>query len=118
MLGLYCIGLFISLSKASFVLLIFAAMYGMRRQLRAIHTARLAARLLRGDNGDRGVNGPALISSASETFAHRFAGYPFLLDAQFADLVRGVTARQLNDEYGYLPYVGPINRQLYFISTT
>ncbi|WP_186035487.1 hypothetical protein [Burkholderia gladioli] len=114
MLGLYCIGLFISLSKASFVLLIFAAMYGMRRQLRAIHplvsllgffvvTMAIAVYMAQHD------------FFGSETFAHRFAGYPFLLDAQFADLVRGVTARQLNDEYGYLSYVA-INRQLYFIS--
>ena len=114
MLALYCLGLFISLSKASFVLVIFALLYLVRRQLRTVHplvslvaffaiTMVLALYMNQHD------------FFGSETFAHRLAGYPFLLDAHFADLVRGVTARKLNDEYGYLPYV-LMNRDLYFIS--
>lgn len=114
-IAMYCVGLFISLSKASFVLLIFAALYGMRRQLRALLplfslAAFFAVTMVL-----------ALYMSAhdffgSETFAHRFAGYPFLIDASFADLVRGVTSQQLNDEYGYLPYLAS-NRDLYAISS-
>jgi hypothetical protein len=48
----------------------------------------------------------------SPTFAHRFAGYPFMLDARFTDLIRGVTAAQLNAEYDYLPYIH-MNADLY-----
>ncbi|WP_414445161.1 hypothetical protein [Burkholderia sp. 22PA0106] len=114
-IAMYCVGLFISLSKASFVLLIFAALYGMRRQLRAMLPLFSLAAFF-------GVTMViALYMSAhdffgSETFAHRFAGYPFLVDASFADLVRGVTSQQLNDEYGYLPYLAS-NRELYAISS-
>ncbi len=114
MIALYCIGMFISLSKASFVLLIFGAFYLMRRQLRTMPAAvSLLAYFV--------VTMVIAVYMAqhaffgSETFAHRFAGYPFLIDEQFADLIRGVTSLQLNDEYGYLPYL-VINRDLYFVS--
>lgn len=114
MMILYCIGLFISFSKASFVLLIFAFLAYMRRQLRAIHPLvsliGFAALMMI----------IALYMSShdffgSETFAHRLSGYPFLLDARFADIVKGVTTHQLNDEYSYLPYVH-MNKELYSIS--
>ncbi|WP_070107598.1 hypothetical protein [Burkholderia plantarii] len=114
MLALYAIGLFISLSKSSFVLLIFAVLYGLRRPLRALPPpVSLAAFFVV-------TMGIALYMAGhdffgSETFAHRFAGYPFLLDVRFADLIRGVSARQLTDEYGYLRYVA-VNRDLYFVS--
>jgi hypothetical protein len=51
----------------------------------------------------------------SESFAHRFAGYPFMLDARFADLIKGVSSAQLISDYGYLPYVH-MNQELYQIS--
>ncbi|KVU38849.1 hypothetical protein WK68_14795 [Burkholderia ubonensis] len=113
MLMLYCLGLFVSLSKASFVLLIFAFLYCVRRQLRTVHplasliaffTIMMVIALYMNQHDFFG----------SETFAHRLAGYPFLLDAHFSDLARGITSRQLNGEYGYLPYVS-MNRDLYFI---
>ncbi|MGU7811581.1 hypothetical protein [Burkholderia sp. AW49-1] len=114
MLALYCVGLFVSLSKSSFVLLIFALLYLVRRQLRAVHpvvsliayfTITMVLALYMSQHDFFG----------SQTFAHRLAGYPFLLDAHFADLVRGINARKLLDDYGYLPYV-LINRDIYFVS--
>jgi hypothetical protein len=114
MITLYCIGLVISFSKASLVLVIFALFYYMRRQLRAIHplvsiigfTAISMAIALYMNQHD---------FFGSETFAHRLAGYPFLLDARFADLIKGVTSAQLNADYDYLPYVH-MNAELYQIS--
>ncbi|WP_341313068.1 hypothetical protein WN982_16905 [Paraburkholderia sp. IMGN_8] len=114
MIAIYCVGLIISFSKASFVLVIFALFYFMRRQLRTIHPLV-------------SLIGFAAISMTialymnqydffgSETIAHRLAGYPFLLDARFADLIKGVTSAQLNNEYGYLPYLH-INAKLYRLS--
>lgn len=113
-IAMYCVGLVISFSKASFVLVIFVLFYLMRRQLRTIHplvslvgfTAVSMAIALYLNQYD---------FFGSETFAHRMAGYPFLLDARFADLIKGVTSAQLNDEYGYLPYLH-MNAELYRLS--
>ena len=114
MIALYCVGLVISFSKSSLVLVIFALFYYMRRPLRAIHplvsiigfTAISMAVALYMNQHD---------FFGSETFAHRLAGYPFMLDARFADLIKGVTSAQLNAEYDYLPYVH-MNADLYEIS--
>lgn len=114
MIALYCIGLVISFSKSSLVLVIFALFYYMRRPLRAIHplvsiigfTAISMAVALYMNQHD---------FFGSETFAHRLAGYPFMLDARFADLIKGVTSAQLSAEYDYLPYVH-MNADLYEIS--
>lgn len=114
MVTLYCIGLVISFSKASMVLIIFVLLYLMRRQLRTIHplisiigfTAISTALALYLNQND---------FFGSESFAHRFAGYPFMFDARFADLIKGVTSAQLVNEYGYLSYVH-MNVELYQIS--
>ncbi|RQR48772.1 hypothetical protein DIE19_32710 [Burkholderia sp. Bp9126] len=113
-LMLYFLGLVISLSKASFVLLIFALLYCVRQRLRAVHPlASLIAFFTITMVIALYMNQYDFFGSA--TFAHRLAGYPFLLDARFSDIVRGVTARQLTNEYGYLPYVS-MNRDLYFVN--
>lgn len=114
MLALYCLGLVISFSKSSLVLVIFLLFYYMRRQLRAIHplvsiigfTAISMAIALYMSQHD---------FFGSETFAHRFAGYPFMLDARFADLIKGVTSGQLSSDYNYLPYIH-MNADLYEMS--
>lgn len=114
MIALYCVGLVISFSKASLVIVIFALLYYMRRQLRTIHP-------LVSIIGFTAISmGIALYMSqhdffGSETFAHRFAGYPFMLDARFADLIKGITSGQLNADYDYLPYVH-MNADLYEMS--
>jgi hypothetical protein len=114
MIVLYCVGLVISFSKASFVLVIFALIYYMRRPLRTIHP-------LISITGFTVISmGLALYMNqheffGSESFAHRFAGYPFMLDARFADLIKGVSSAQLISDYGYLPYVH-MNQELYQIS--
>jgi hypothetical protein len=114
MIALYCVGLVISFSKASLVLVIFALFYYMRRQLRAMHP-------LVSIIGFTAISmGIALYMNqhdffGSETFAHRLAGYPFMLDARFADLIKGVTSAQLTANYDYLPYVH-MNADLYEIS--
>jgi hypothetical protein len=114
MIALYCIGLVISFSKASLVLVIFALFYYMRRLLRALHplvsiigftAVSMAVALYMNQHDFFG----------SETFAHRFAGYPFMLDARFSDLIKGVTSAQLSGDYDYLPYVH-MNADLYEIS--
>jgi hypothetical protein len=114
MIALYCIGLVISFSKASLVLVIFALFYYMRRLLRAFHplvsiigftAVSMAVALYMNQHEFFG----------SETFAHRFAGYPFMLDARFSDLIKGVTSAQLSGDYDYLPYVH-MNADLYEIS--
>ena len=114
MLALYCLGLVISFSKSSLVLVIFLLFYYMRRQLRAIHplvsiigfTAISMAIALYMSQHD---------FFGSETFAHRFAGYPFMLDARFADIIKGVTSGQLSADYNYLPYIH-MNADLYEMS--
>lgn len=114
MIALYCVGLVISFSKASLVLVIFVLLYYVRRQLRSIHP-------LVSIIGFTAISmGIALYMAqhdffGSATFAHRFAGYPFMLDARFADLIKGVTTGQLNADYDYLPYVH-INADLYAMS--
>ncbi|MGF6755981.1 hypothetical protein [Paraburkholderia sp. GAS334] len=114
MVVLYGIGLVISFSKASMVLLVFAILYGFRRQLRAIHPlvslvlftgASMAVALYMSQHNFFG----------SETFASRLSGYPFLFDARFSDILKGVTARQLNAEYGYLSYIS-MSQALYEIN--
>lgn len=114
MIALYCVGLVISFSKASLVLVIFALCYCMRRQLRAIHP-------LVSIIGFTAISmGIALYMANhnffdSPTFAHRFAGYPFMFDARLTDLIKGVTASQLNADYDYLPYIH-MNAELYTTS--
>ncbi|RFU46020.1 hypothetical protein [Paraburkholderia sp. DHOC27] len=111
MIALYCLGLVISFSKASLVLVIFVMLYYVRRPLRSIHplvsifvfTAISMALALYMSQHD---------FFGSATFAHRFAGYPFMLDARFSDLIKGIGPGQLNSDYDYLPYVH-MNADLY-----
>ncbi|MBN3753591.1 hypothetical protein G3N95_11625 [Paraburkholderia sp. Tr-20389] len=111
MIVLYCIGLFISFSKSSFVFLIFAALYPLRDRIRTIHPlivllaytaifALIGAYLARFNFFD------------SETFGHRLSGYAFLFDANLEDVVHGINANDLISHYRYLPYVHLIERDV------
>ncbi|WP_118181111.1 hypothetical protein [Paraburkholderia phosphatilytica] len=117
MLLLYLVGLFISLSKASFVLVIFGMLYLARRPLRSLHPlvsigvffglSMLVALYFAQHN-----------FFGSETFADRFSGYPFLLDANLSDLLKGLKAKALADNYSYLPYIHMSQAQYYVRDAT
>ncbi|MEM5344687.1 hypothetical protein [Paraburkholderia azotifigens] len=111
MIALYCIGLFISFSKSSFVFVIFAALYPLRDGIRRVHPlivllaytvffALLGAYLARFNFFD------------SDTFGHRLGGYAFLFDARLEDVVHGINASELIAHYRYLPYVHLIERDV------
>lgn len=108
---IYLIGLFISFSKSSMTLLLFAALYPVRERLRSIHplvmlvayfavTAAISVYLASNDFFD------------SETFGHRLAGYAFLFDARLEDIVRGITAHGIIAHYKYLPYIRLIQGEM------
>jgi hypothetical protein len=111
MIALYCVGLVISFSKSSLVLVIFVLLYYMRRLFRSIHPL-VSIFLFTALSMALALYMSAHDFFGSETFAHRFAGYPFMLDARFADLIKGIKPGQLNADYDYLPYVH-MNANLY-----
>lgn len=104
LIALYLVGLFISFSKSSMVLFLFAALYPFRYKLRSVHPVVAMA-------------GYYVVVSAisvylashdffgSDTFAHRLAGYAFVFDARLEDLVTGITASDVMAHYKYLPYI-------------
>lgn len=110
-IAIYLIGLFISFSKSSMSLFLFAALYPMRDKLRAVHpltvliayfvvTAAISVYLASNDFFD------------SETFGHRLAGYAFLFDARLEDIVHGITAKDIILHYKYLPYIRLIQGEM------
>ncbi|MFP3565403.1 hypothetical protein [Paraburkholderia sp. SIMBA_030] len=103
-IAIYLIGLFISFSKSSMSLFLFAALYPVRDKLRSVHpltiliaytvvTAAISVYLASNDFFD------------SETFGHRLAGYAFMFDARLEDIVSGITAKDIILHYKYLPYI-------------
>ncbi|MFM0555989.1 hypothetical protein P0D69_34215 [Paraburkholderia sediminicola] len=110
-IAIYLIGLFISFSKSSMSLFLFAALYPLRDKLRAVHpltvliayfvvTAAISVYLASNDFFD------------SETFGHRLAGYAFLFDARLEDIVRGIAAKDIILHYKYLPYIRLIQGEM------
>lgn len=110
-IAIYLIGLFISFSKSSMSLFLFAALYPIRDKLRAVHpltvliayfvvTAAISMYLASNNFFD------------SETFGHRLAGYAFLFDARLEDIVRGITAKDIILHYKYLPYIRLIQGEM------
>ncbi|ACC75754.1 hypothetical protein PPMP20_16920 [Paraburkholderia phymatum] len=111
MIALYCIGLFISFSKSSFVFLIFAALYPLRERIRTIHPLIV----LLAYTGVFTLIGAYLAHFNffdSDTFGHRLGGYAFLFDANLEDVVHGINAGDLIAHYRYLPYVHLIERDV------
>lgn len=102
--ALYFFGLVISFSKSSMLLFLFAALYPFRRPLRATHPLivfccfAVAMILL-------GVYMGNHVFFGSETFGHRFGGYPFMVEARLEDLISGITAPDILKHYRYLPYI-------------
>lgn len=104
LIALYLFGLFISFSKSSMVLFLFAALYPFRYRLRSLHPVVVMV-------------GYYVVISAisvylasnnffgSDTFAHRLAGYAFVFDARLEDLVKGISAPDMMAHYKYLPYI-------------
>ncbi len=107
MVALYCIGLFISFSKSSMLLFVIAGLYLFRHKLRAVHPLMILIIFV-------GVITPLAVFLAnhgfygSESFAHRFSGYPFLLDARLEDVILGVSPQKIVAQYTYLPYIHSI----------
>ncbi|MCX4173962.1 MULTISPECIES: hypothetical protein [Paraburkholderia] len=110
-IAIYLIGLFISFSKSSMTLFLFAALYPVRARLRSVHplmtmvayfavTAAISVYLASNDFFD------------SETFGHRLAGYAFLFDARLGDIVSGITAHDIITHYKYLPYIRLIQGEM------
>jgi capsular exopolysaccharide synthesis family protein len=102
LVAMYCVGLFICFSKSSLILFIFLALFPLRHKLRLIHPLLVFTAFI----GVVGLTGIYLGSHdfyGSTTFAHRFNGYPFLLDAKLEDLLGGVTADDVRSRYMYLP---------------
>ncbi|BCF92882.1 hypothetical protein [Paraburkholderia sp. PGU16] len=111
MILMYCIGLFISFSKSSFVFLIFAALYPMRKRIRTVHPlvvliAFIACLTL------VAVYLARFNFFYSDTFGHRLGGYAFMFDARLEDIVGGINAHDLIANYRYLPYVHLIERDI------
>jgi hypothetical protein len=107
MIALYLIGLFISFSKSSMTLFLFAALYPVRDRLRSVHplmmlvvyyTVISTISLYLASN----------VFFGSETFGHRLAGYAFMFDVGLEDLFRGVSAHDMLTHYKYLPYINLI----------
>jgi hypothetical protein len=111
MIVLYCIGLFISFSKSSFVFVIFAALYPLRHRIRTVHPLVVLLAYT-------GVSTMVAVYLArfnffdSDTFGHRLGGYAFLFDARLEDVVGGINAHDLISHYRYLPYVHLIERDV------
>jgi hypothetical protein len=103
-IAIYLIGLFISFSKSSMTLFLFAALYPVRDRLRSLHPltiliayyvamSAISLYLASNDFFD------------SETFGHRLAGYAFMFDGRLEDIVTGLTAHDMIAHYKYLPYI-------------
>ncbi|SAL38906.1 hypothetical protein [Caballeronia humi] len=104
MVALYLLGLFIGFSKSSMLLFIFAALYPFRHTLRTVHPLVILVAFM----GAVSMFGVFLADHSffgSQTFAHRFAGYPFLFDARLEDLLLGLNAQDVLKHYLYLPYI-------------
>ncbi|MFM0048140.1 hypothetical protein [Caballeronia grimmiae] len=102
--ALYVFGLIISFSKSSMLLFLFAALYPFRKPLRAAHplvvfcafaVSITALSVFMGNHNFFG----------SETFGHRFGGYPFMVEAKLEDLISGISAPEILKHYRYLPYI-------------
>jgi len=104
MVALYCIGLFISFSKSSMLLFVFAGLYPFRHKLRSIHPLMILISF-----GCIVTLVSLYLAShtffGSETFGHRLGGYPFMFDARLEDVVFGINAEQIIAHYKYLPYI-------------
>ncbi|SAK66380.1 hypothetical protein AWB81_02680 [Caballeronia arationis] len=104
MVFIYFFGLFIGFSKSSMLLFIFAALYPFRHKLRAVHPLVILVAFIGSVSlmaiylADHGFFG-------SETFAHRFGGYPFMYDARLEHLIFGITPADVLAHYKYLPYI-------------
>lgn len=102
--ALYVVGLVISFSKSSMLLFVFAALYPFRHQLRTTHplvvfvSFAVAVTLL-------SMFMASHVFFNSETFGHRFGGYPFMVDARLEDLMFGISAPDILKHYKYLPYI-------------
>jgi hypothetical protein len=101
---IYAIGLFVSFSKSSMVLFLFAALYPFRDRLRATHPLMVlvlyhivitAVSLYLASNN----------FFESDTFGHRLGGYAFIFDARLEDVIRGITAQEITNHYKYLSYI-------------
>jgi hypothetical protein len=111
LIALYLFGLFISFSKSSMVLFLFAALYPFRDRLRPVHPIVAMA-------GYYAVISAISVYLAannffgSDTFAHRLAGYAFMFDARLEDIVTGVNAADVMAHYKYLPYIRLIQQDM------
>lgn len=107
MIVLYLIGLFISFSKSSMTLILFAALYPVRDRLRSVHPLMMLV-LYYAVISSISVYLASNVFFGSETFGHRLAGYAFMFDARLEDIVRGLNAHDLIAHYKYLPYINLI----------
>ncbi|REE20164.1 MULTISPECIES: hypothetical protein [unclassified Paraburkholderia] len=111
LIALYLFGLFISFSKSSMVLFLFAAVYPFRDRLRSIHPLVIMGAYY----VVMSVISVYLASNdffGSDTFGHRLAGYAFMFDARLEDIVKGVTAAEIMAHYKYLPYIRLIQEDM------
>jgi hypothetical protein len=102
--ALYLYGLFISFSKSSMLLFVFAALYPFRKTLRTTHPLVVFCLFAAVVTGF-GVFMASHDFFGSDTFGHRFGGYPFLLDAKLEDLIFGISAQDILKHYKYLDYI-------------
>jgi hypothetical protein len=100
----YFYGLVISFSKSSMLLFVFAALYPFRNQLRTTHPLIVFCIFA------VGVTGFSVFLAqhnfyGSDTFGHRFGGYPFMLQARLEDIMFGINAQDVLKHYKYLDYI-------------
>jgi hypothetical protein len=100
----YFYGLVISFSKSSMLLFVFAALYPFRNQLRTTHPLIVFCLFA------IGVTGFSVFLAqhnfyGSDTFGHRFGGYPFMLQARLEDIMFGINAQDVLKHYKYLDYI-------------
>jgi hypothetical protein len=100
----YFYGLFISFSKSSMLLFVFAALYPFRQQLRTTHPLVVFCLFAVAVTGF-GAFMAHHDFFQSETFGHRFGGYAFLLDAKLEDIIFGINAQDILKHYKYLDYI-------------
>ena len=100
--AMYCVGLFLCFSKSSLILFIFLALFPLRQKLRIIHPLVVLVAFI-GVVGLVGIYLGSHTFYGSTTFAHRFNGYPFMLDAKLEDILGGVTAEDVTSHYMYMP---------------
>jgi hypothetical protein len=104
LIALYAFGLFLSFSKSSMVLFLFAGLYPFRHSLRKTHPVvvmvvfYLVVTVISVYLASQNFYG-------SDTFGHRLAGYAFVFDAQLEDVIKGITAENMITHYKYLPYI-------------